>query len=271
MAMAEDEHVARLYQQIEFAKGCLESAREGGDYFPASDEDYVHAAIALHLTVLELTDACLQLAHVRRGTAVPIIARSLFEAAVDLRNLLLDPGYVDRLHAANAEQMLSLTTGNMSRQFLGNLLDVPDVTAEIRRLEELLAKLKREGKGAWTIKKKCKRIGALGYYEGTYRLLCLDTHSNLAALAERHMAPAGEGVLFTVFGETDTVALRLRIGMVTELAVESITGTHAAFRTGHAPCLGMRERFLGARSDLMAGLDSDGGRFAAAEAAEQAC
>src|ERR1700677_5145679 len=63
-------------------------------------------ALTLHGTITELFSACVLLAKQGEPTAIPIILRSMYEALVDLDNLLQDAGYVEHIQAANFKQTI---------------------------------------------------------------------------------------------------------------------------------------------------------------------
>jgi hypothetical protein len=67
-----------------------------------------------------------------------------------------------------------------------------------------------------SIRTRFDRAGRLGQYQSLYALLCLDTHNNASALAERHLSELPDGRLhISLFGEFDpkVVARRLDIGL----------------------------------------------------------
>ena len=94
-----------LSEQLEFVAtvidGIQAAARRVG--FRPDDMAQIYA-IALHLTIVELLAACFLLAEKQQGTGIPILLRSMYEAFVDLENLVRDASYVDHIDAANLKQ-----------------------------------------------------------------------------------------------------------------------------------------------------------------------
>ena len=50
--------------------------------------------------MIELYSGCIVLAEADRVAGIPIILRTMYEALVDLDNLLADPGYVENMESA---------------------------------------------------------------------------------------------------------------------------------------------------------------------------
>jgi hypothetical protein len=73
-------------------------------------------ALALHGTITELFSACVLLAKQGEPTAIPIILRSMYEALVDLDNLVRDAGYVEHIQAANFKQTIKIVKSGPLRQ-----------------------------------------------------------------------------------------------------------------------------------------------------------
>ena len=108
-----------------------------------------YLAIALHCTNIELFLACVLLALYGEPTPVPIILRSMYEALVDLDNLLRDATYVDRIESANLTQMLKFEdTGAMSKN---------EADAFKARLGEFVAKKR----GPMDLRARCEKVGRM--------------------------------------------------------------------------------------------------------------
>jgi Family of unknown function (DUF5677) len=178
-----------------------------------------YLAIALHCTNIELFSACVLLALYGEPTPIPIILRSMYEALVDLDNLLRDATYVDRIESANLTQMLKFEdTGAMSKN---------EADAFKARLGEFVAKKR----GPMDLRARCEKVGRGDEYKGIYALFCLDTHNNAASLTERHISERPDGsTMISVFGKYDprTVALRLEVGV--GWLFQSAHMTHGAFQ-----------------------------------------
>jgi hypothetical protein len=174
------------------------------------DTDQQVHALALHATVIEQFSACIRLAEWGEPNPIPILLRSMYEAVVDLDNLLQDGGYLERMEAANLKQTINLMKGpELQKEFQHGRKELAELSAR-------LAQLKGGDKGPLDIWERCRDVGRTAEYEGLYRLLSLDAHNNASALAERHISDGPGGVrVVSIFGpyEPQRVAMRLDIGL----------------------------------------------------------
>jgi len=185
----------------------------------------VHA-LAVYGTVIELFSACVGLAQLGEPTAIPIVLRSMYEAHVDLDNLLQDAGYVEHMLAAGLEQTLKIMESAPLRQLMKE-----GRKPEYDQLSAQLADFNCRGKGALSIWKRCRRAGRADEYESLYALFCMDTHNNTGALGERHVSenPDG-GVLISFFGPYDPWAVIRRLDLGLGFLLGSARDMHGAFK-----------------------------------------
>jgi hypothetical protein len=154
------------------------------------------------------------------------------------------------MEAANITQILALLDVDETRHLYKKLRPPEDIAAYRTRLEAL----KAAGKRPLTGYQKAQRINQTEFFCAMYPLLCIDTHGNLAALYERHLVEESDDVVeLRAFGETDLELLGFRIYRITEMLVVSVTSIHEAFLTGHAGCLGLRDRLRAANPSLGVG------------------
>jgi len=190
---------------------------------------HIHAA-ALHATITELFGNCLVLAADQdHAIGIPILLRSMLEALVDLDNLLHDAEYVGNIEAANIKQLLKLLDSARTNPQLDGLLEGhPNDAQELRqRLRELEA----AGRRSLSFERRFEMAGMQDQYNGVYALLCLDGHSNSAALADRHFDEGPDGrpqVSFFRQPDPTTIARRLTIGL--RILARSGEMIHAAFQ-----------------------------------------
>lgn len=90
---------------------------------PSDSDSHLHA-VALHATLTELLSGCVVLALHEHPTGIPILLRSMYEALVDLDNLLHVPGYMGRMEAANLTQVVKLLEASKSNPLLRGIDDV---------------------------------------------------------------------------------------------------------------------------------------------------
>jgi hypothetical protein len=194
---------------------------------PQPEEDSMPQilALGLHGTIIEHFSSCVLLAQYSEPTAIPIILRSQYEALVDLENLAVDPSYHCRIEHANIVQTLTIMSGDpLQKDFQQGR---PETYEELRKRQ---AELEDEGKASRTIKKRCRAVDRLDEYQGIYALLCLDTHNNASALAERHLSEGPDGSpVISIFGpyEPERVVMRLDFGL--RWLFEAANITHQIF------------------------------------------
>jgi Family of unknown function (DUF5677) len=183
-------------------------------------------ALALHGTITELFSACILLAKHGEPTAIPIILRSMYEALVDLDNLVHDAGYVEHIQAANLKQTIKIMKSTPLKQEFQE-----GRKADYQQFVTQLAELEAKDKGALRIRNRCDRAGRLDEYESLYALFCLDTHNNGAALADRHLSELPDGKLqISFFGEYDPRAVARRLDFGLRFLLESARMIHGAFQ-----------------------------------------
>lgn len=205
-------------------------------------------ALALHGTIIELFSACVGLANWGEPTAIPLILRSMYEALVDLDNLVHDAGYVERMEAANHYQTLRLMKSKVLREEL-----LKTRKEDFEKLSARLAELQVQGKGPLSFRDRCDKVGRLGEYEGLYALFCLDTHNNIAALAERHVSERDEGPpLISYFGHQDPLAVANRIDFGLQFLFQSTHMVHGAFQLPAPEVEELAERFERERRERVA-------------------
>jgi len=182
-------------------------------------------ALALYGTITQLFSACILLTEWGEPTAIPILLRSMYEALVDLHNLLHGASYVEHIQAANLKQTLSIMKSGPLREFQDAR------KADFEQFVTQLAELHAKGKGPLRIRSRCERAGRLDQYESLYGLFCLDTHNNASALAERHISKLPDGkVLISLFGEYDVQSVARRLDWGLQILLEAGQMIHGAFR-----------------------------------------
>lgn len=211
-----------------------------------------HLALALHCTIIELFSACVLVAQFGEPTTIPIILRSLFEALVDLDNLLRDAKYVERMESANLTQMVKFEASGL----------IPK-----KEFDEFTARLElvKNKRGPMDLRTRCDKVGRLDEYLGIYYLFCLDTHNNAAALIERHISERDDGTtLISVFGKYDPQVVIRRLNMGLKWLFEPARMIHAAFKVPAPQLEELAARFDRERKARQPAQDAGGGPAPAA-------
>jgi hypothetical protein len=119
--------------KFEFAHHALDTTLEAARLLRWVTE-VQQCALALHGTTIELFAGCLALADTERAAAIPIVLRSLYEAVVDLENLLLNAEYLKNMEAANLAQIHELLVQGRINPLFRGLDQGTDTTANLRKL-----------------------------------------------------------------------------------------------------------------------------------------
>jgi hypothetical protein len=187
-------------------------------------------ALSLYGSVMEMFSSCIVLAKAGEPMAIPVLLRPMYEALVDLDNLLHDASYVEHIEAANLKQVLKLlTSANNHNPLLQGFTD--DTPAASQAMTARFAELSAAGKRPLRIEERCRRAGRAQEYQSLYALFCLDSHNNSAALADRHLTDQPNGVPLVSFFQKPNpcaVARRLEIGM--DILLQCGRMVHGAFR-----------------------------------------
>ena len=198
-------------------------------------------ALGLYGSMIEQFSACVLLAQFGEPSTIPIILRSMYEALVDLDNLVQDASYHCRIEHANIKQTLSLMRAGPLREALqkGRKEQYDELTARLAELEG-----EGEGKASLSIRKRCKEVGRLDEYESLYALFSFDTHNNASALAERHMSENEEGQpVLSFFGKYDPKVVASRLDFGLQFLFEAAHFVHGAFKVPAPEVEELIERF----------------------------
>ena len=206
-------------------------------------------ALGLYGTMVEQLSACVLLALFGEPSTIPIILRSMYEALVDLDNLVHDASYHWRIEHANLKQTLSIMrSGPLREEFQKGRKE------DFDQLNARLAELEREGKASLKISKRCKAVGRSDEYDSLYALFCLDTHNNAAALAERHLSESPDGFpTISFFGKYDPKIVSSRLDFGLQFLFQAARFVHGAFHVPAPEVDECAERFQREHSKFRAG------------------
>jgi hypothetical protein len=192
-------------------------------------------AVTLHASIVQLCGGSLAMARTEHTAGIPVLLRSMFEALVDLDNLVRDAGYHERMDAANLDQFLKLLRACPTNPLMAALdqkHDIPTIAAE---LQTELDGLRARKRGQKDLRARCVDVGREDEYLSVYTLLCLDAHNNVTALIDRHVSE-GESQTLQVdaFGDSNPLNVARRVFMAIGWMLESADCAHGAFQTGYS-------------------------------------
>lgn len=249
-----DGHVRFWLAAVETVTRCASQLR--GD---ASETAAVYA-VSLHATVTEIFAGCLALANADRPAGIPILVRAIYEAFVDLDNLLRDANYYKYMEAANLKAILKLLEQGQTNPLFAGLNDLHNVEGYRKEYSAELSALKDDGFEPLKFLSRCKRVNREDEYRTIYAVYCLDAHNNLAALADRHIEHDQDGSVSVVsfFVGDDAVMTLRRLDLAANLFVDAAVMIHEAFSTGSAEITSLRTQQAAAHAAIVAELT--GGR-----------
>ena len=145
--------------------------------------------MALYGSVLEFTRGLCTLLKFDARLGAPSLFRSFLEAAVELTNLLEDPGYVDNMDASHKEQWLKVLqeAKDGRNPYLESITNVPELTAQIEKEAAELEALRSRGRGPLSVFDRFRKAKMEEEYRSLYNFLSCDAHSNIRALISRHI------------------------------------------------------------------------------------
>jgi hypothetical protein len=235
----------KVRARVDYAAGVLPEVLEAAKQLRHTDTESQLYALALYGSITELYSACTVLANWGEPTAIPIIERSMYEALVDLDNLLQDPSYHCRIEHANIKQTLKIMRS-------GPLRGAFDKT----RYEELDARrveIENEGKASLEIWQRAKAVGRSDEYESLYALFCLDGHNNASALAERHLSERKDGMpIISFFGPYEAQRVIRRLDFALQWLFEASGMIHSAFQVPAPRVRALAESFDRERRERVA-------------------
>lgn len=148
--------------------------------------------IALYLSLIEYSDALINLIENEKSIAVPVVFRSLLEAYVDFKNLSEDKTYGYHMEANYAYNWLnSLEEASKNQnEYLALTSSEPNLYAAIQEQKAKLAELKAKGylnkkNKPLSVFEKFKKAGMIKEYNSIYNYLCTHSHNDIGSLGER--------------------------------------------------------------------------------------
>lgn len=183
--------------------------------------------MTLYASTLELGGDAIILAQRERYSGIPIITRSMLEACVQMRALIKDAKYYNRMIATLRAEEIQMAKNALE---LNKTLALdPAYRQELekrqRDAEEELRRLGEQGFKRVRIKEAFALAGVAQWYSPIYSTLCSHSHNNLPVLAHRHFEQTEQGwvPVFEREWKPDEVALYMaNVSMAMKAANDSI-------------------------------------------------
>jgi hypothetical protein len=193
--------------------------------------------IALYGTLLELTGCMIHLAERDGRTGVPPLFRAFLEAAVELRNLTREAGYIDHMRASHAAQWLSVLKEAKKRTnpYLRLIAASPDVDAQIAEHERELAELAAHHRHPLKVFERFERANMVDEYRSLYNFLSCDSHSNIRALISRHIERGDDDFQVVYYKDEPIGTFLATLDSTAGLLIEASVAMHDAFNSVSLP------------------------------------
>jgi len=194
-----------------------------------------YAVTCLHSRSIHLAAGCASVAKARATPCIPIIVRSMWEADVDLDNLIANPQYSQNMYASFLAQKLHFSgaaSPEKNNPFLlpvHKAIDLNKLMAEIRNE---LATLRKNGHQPLSVKARAEHVSREAEYDAIYGSLCLDAHNNLLSLEGDHVKhhPSGDYSI-SFYGDKMTPGAVADMLLAVGLLTISIEKTHKLLNT----------------------------------------
>jgi hypothetical protein len=217
----------------------LKASEEDLPYLVFSKGNPQHLSIALlYCTIIQSCSECLVIM-AQPTITVPGMLRSIFESFADLRAVIADPKYSDRMVATfyaekvrHLEYMIEFPTNVYHADVAKNI----DPASELVKVKQLLKAIEDSGSRAlFGSKPRFVAAHLIEEYQTLYWQLCLDSHNNMGSLQGRHMEPDGNGDFELVLVKQNTAPdlARYYDGIIAVLS-DSAVKVHRALNSSRA-------------------------------------
>lgn len=147
-------------------------------------------SVCLFARLIELASGCKALIENNTFVGIPVLLRSMFEANIDLTNMMKCPEYYKKMYASYLEQKIRLlkeTASSKPNSFLDTVKERRNPKSDLEKTQKELDKLKGEHNGPIGTRCRAELAGLLDEYLSVYYMLCLDTHNNISSLEDWHL------------------------------------------------------------------------------------
>jgi hypothetical protein len=114
----------------------------------------------------------------------------MYEADIDLTNLMKCRDYSKRMYASFLKEKLRLTkeaSSSKPNPFLTAVRASRDPAEDLEETQDELDRFVAEKHGPIYIRRRAELAGKIDEYLSVYNMLCLDTHNNIRSLEEWHL------------------------------------------------------------------------------------
>jgi hypothetical protein len=147
-------------------------------------------SVCLYTRLVEIAGGCKALIEKNALVGIPIFLRSIFEADIDLANLMKCRDYSKRMYASFLKEKLRLTKEAASSKpnpFLTAVRASRNHAEDLKETQDEIDRLAAGKHGPLDIRSRAELAGKIDEYLSVYNMLCLDTHNNIRSLEDWHL------------------------------------------------------------------------------------
>lgn len=213
-------------EQLDFLKKVHDSLIVHASKLRFDKKDAVQLyLIALHCSLIELSNCMITLLKTNGNIGVPAIVRAFLESYVEFCNLHKNPEYGYRMEFNDVLQ---------GKKFLDKIPDTAvDVHPDLCDLKRMYAdehnNLKESGVESISIRERFRCAGMEDLYNSYYIRLCVDVHANVTALVDRHVKINNDDFEVSLYKNTSVEYYRIEIALVTEKLIDATMNIHTYF------------------------------------------
>jgi hypothetical protein len=191
--------------------------------------------VALYGTLLELTGCMIHLIEHKDRTGVPSLFRAFLEAAVELRNLMKDAGYIDHMMASHVDQWLKVLqeAKKGTNPYLASIGASQDLDKQITEHAKQLGEFKARGKKPLKVFERFERANMVDEYRSLYNFLSCDSHSNIRALVSRHIEREDNDFKVVFYKDEPIETFLATLDSTAGLLINASLSVHEKFSSGN--------------------------------------
>ncbi len=175
------------------------------------------AMVSLHIRTIHLAIGCGASAEKAAFPCLPPLVRAMWEAILDLDNLLRDPDYWKHMLSASYKERLKLARAaspEKANPFLASVGLAIDLESTIADDSANRDRLRSDSRRELQVLEKAQKAGRVHEYESLYCTLSLDAHNSVLSIQNDYLERQPDGTLHLAF-----LSDHLKVRGVTDLVL----------------------------------------------------
>ena len=189
--------------------------------------------IGLYGSIIELIGNLIVLADKKLWIGLPSLIKTILEAHIELKNLYLNENYEQFMLAAHYTQNLKILKGvkEYTNPFFEDVRNPKNIDELILQYEIWLARLKKMGFNALSIRERFKKANELDVYHLIYERLSLDAHNYISDQIGRHFEIVENELKIIYYKDRQENAILSYIDTIAEILLAASNYMHISLRT----------------------------------------